>query len=146
MTYVSRKIAAVAVLAGTLAFGFAGGQAWTADRAAGQGDSVTPLMVQALANIPGKSLTALTVDYAPGGTSPAHRHHASATLFAYVVSGAIRSQVNGGPTEVFKAGQFWVEPPGSTHGVSGNASATEPAKLVVVAVGDTGATLTTYDK
>lgn len=144
MIHGSRKIAAAAVLAG--AIGFAGGQAWTAARAVGQGDSVTPLVAQALANIPGKSLTALTVDYAPGGTSPAHHHHASATLFAYVVSGAIRSQVNGGPTEVFKAGQFWVEPPGSTHGVSENASATEPAKLVVVAVGDTGATLTTYDK
>ncbi|MGK9234241.1 cupin domain-containing protein [Inquilinus limosus] len=144
MTYVSRKIAAAAVLAGTL--GFAGGQAWTVARAAGQGDTVTPLTAQPLANIPGKSLTALTVDYAPGGTSPAHHHHASATLFAYVVSGAIRSQVNGGPTEVFHAGQFWVEPPGSAHGVSENASATEPAKLVVVAVGDTGATLTTYDK
>ena len=143
MTFVSRKIVAAAVLAGAL--GFAGGQAWTA-AVAGQGDTVAPLMEQTLANIPGKSMTALTVDYAPGGTSPAHHHHASATLFAYVVSGAIRSQVNGGPIEVFKAGQFWVEQPGSAHGISENASTTEPAKLVVVAVGDTGATLTTYDK
>ena len=32
------------------------------------------------------------------------------------------------------------------HGVSSDPSTTEPAKLVVVAVGDTGASLTTYDK
>ncbi|WP_342236207.1 cupin domain-containing protein [Inquilinus sp. OTU3971] len=133
-------------MTGMLALGFAGGWAWTAAAAAdARGQTVTPLAAQSFANIPGKTLTALTVDYAPGGTSPAHRHHASATLFAYVVSGAIRSQVNGGKTEVFQAGQFWIEPPGSIHSVSENASTTEPAKLVVVAVGDDGAALTTFD-
>lgn len=138
------KIAlALAALAGATSLGFAGGHAWSADAT---GQTLTPLVEQALANIPGKTLSALTVDYAPGGTSPAHHHHASATLFAYVVSGAIRSQVNGGPVEVFRAGQFWIEPPGSAHGISENASKTEPAKLVVVAIGDDGAVLTTFDK
>ena len=146
MSFVSRKIVATAALAATLALGFAGGRAWTAVAADARGQTLTPLVEQPLANIPGKSLTALTVDYAPGGTSPAHHHAASATLFAYVVSGAIRSQVNGGKTEVFHAGQFWIEPPGSAHPVSENASKTEPAKLVVVAVSDTGSQLTTFSK
>ncbi|MDR6287614.1 quercetin dioxygenase-like cupin family protein [Inquilinus ginsengisoli] len=146
MTSNSKRVLATAALAGMLALGFAGGQAWTAVAAAARGETVTPLTAQKLANIPGKTLTALTVDYAPGGASPAHHHAASATVFAYVVSGAIRSQVNGGPTAVFQAGQFWIEPPGSAHGVSENASTTEPAKLVAIAVGDDGATLTTFDK
>lgn len=149
MTSNSKRVFATAALAGMLALGFAGGQAWTA-LAAGtmdaRGQAITALAEQKLANIPGKTLTALTVDYAPGGSTPAHHHAASATLFAYVVSGAIRSQVNGGPTEVFHAGQFWIEQPNSAHGISENASTTEPAKLVVVAIGDDGATLTTFDK
>ncbi|HMG51674.1 MAG TPA: cupin domain-containing protein [Inquilinus sp.] len=148
MTSNSKRVLATAALAGTLVLGFAGGQAWTAVAAAAdaRGQTITPLAEQKLASIPGKTLTALPVDYTPGGSTPAHHHAASATLFAYVVSGAIRSQVNGGPTEVFHAGQFWIEQPNSAHGVSENASTTEPAKLVVFAVGDDGATLTTFDK
>ena len=45
-------------------------------------------------NIPGKSLVAVVVDYAPGGASLPHTHAKSAFIFAYVVSGAIESQVN----------------------------------------------------
>src|SRR5262245_22139732 len=63
----------------------------------GEGEKVTPIFTQKLANIPGKSLTALTVDYAPGGASGAHHHAKQAEVFAYVVSGAIRSKVNDEP-------------------------------------------------
>jgi quercetin dioxygenase-like cupin family protein len=45
--------------------------------------------------------------------------------------------VNGGPTEVFKAGDNWVEKPGDHHLVSANASDTKPAKLLAVFVVDT---------
>lgn len=140
-----KRLITAAVLAGALGLGFAGGPAWTAAGAARRDETVTRLHAEKLANIPGKTLSAATVDYTPGGTSPAHHHHASATLFAYVVSGAVRSQVNGGETKIYRAGEFWVEPPGSAHGVSENASATEPARILAVAVGDDGATLTTID-
>ena len=40
-------------------------------------------------NIPGKSLIAVVVDYAPGGASPSHTHAKSAFIFAYVLSGEI---------------------------------------------------------
>ena len=111
------------------------------------GETVTPHFEHAIPNIPGKSLTAFVVDYAPGGASPAHVHSKSGFVFAYVVSGAIDSQVNGGPKRVYHAGESWYEDPGSHHNVSRNASATEPARLLAVFVADTGdKELTTYAK
>jgi quercetin dioxygenase-like cupin family protein len=101
---------------------------------------------EAIPNIPGKSITAIVVDYAPGGKSPSHRHARSAFIVAYVLSGAIRSQVNDGPAQVFRAGESWTEQPGSHHRISENASATEPAKLLAIFVADTSDTeLTTND-
>jgi len=103
-----------------------------------------PNFSAAIPNIPGKSLIAVEVNYAPGQASPPHKHAASAFIYAYVVSGAIESKVNDGDTRVYHAGESWSEPPGATHSVSRNASNTEPAKLLAVFVLDTSdKTLTT---
>src|SRR5690606_31950616 len=83
---------------------------------------------QAIPNIPGKSLIAVEVDYPPGGASVPHVHAKSAVIYAYVVSGAIESQVNDGAKRVYRAGESWFEPPGSSHPVSRNASRTEPRR------------------
>lgn len=113
----------------------------------GRGEAVTPHFAQTIPNIPGKSLIAVVVDYAPGGASPSHSHAKSAFIFGYVVSGAIESQVNDEPRQVFRAGESFHELPGSRHPVSRNASATEPAKLLAVFVVDTkDSELTTPDK
>jgi quercetin dioxygenase-like cupin family protein len=101
-----------------------------------RGETITPHFEHAIPNIPGKSLVALVVDYAPGGASPSHTHAESAFIFAYVVSGAIESQVNDGPKRVYRAGESFYETPGSRHPVSRNASQTEPAKLLAVFVVD----------
>jgi quercetin dioxygenase-like cupin family protein len=103
-------------------------------------EKVTPNFNQPITNIPGKSLIAVEVDYAPGAASPSHSHAKSAFIYAYVVSGAIESQVNDGSVRVYKAGESFFEPPGSKHPVSRNASATEPAKLLAVFVLDTNDT------
>lgn len=101
----------------------------------------------AIPNIPGKSLKAVLVTYGPGRMSPPHTHAKSAYIFAYVLEGQIRSQVNGGPTRVYNAGESFTEDPGAHHGVSQNASETTPAKLLAVFVVDTADTvLTTPDK
>jgi quercetin dioxygenase-like cupin family protein len=102
-----------------------------------RGETITPHFEQAIPNIPGKSLVALVVDYAPGGASPSRTHAKSAFIFAYVQSGEIESQVNDGPKRVYRAGESWYETPGSIHRVSRNASKTEPAKLLAVFVVDT---------
>jgi quercetin dioxygenase-like cupin family protein len=68
-------------------------------------------------------------------------------VFAFVVSGAIRSENSAtGPVKVYKAGEAFFEPPGSEHLVSENASETEPASLLAVFVADDSAKLTTPDK
>jgi quercetin dioxygenase-like cupin family protein len=72
-----------------------------------------PNFKHAIPNIPGKSLVALVVDYAPGGASRSHTHAKSAFIYAYVVSGAIESQVNDGPKRIYRAGESWYETPGA---------------------------------
>jgi quercetin dioxygenase-like cupin family protein len=95
---------------------------------------------RALPNVPGKSLRAVLVEYPAGGSSPAHTHPHSAFIYATVLEGAIKSQVNDGPATVYTAGQSFTELPGDHHAVSANASATEPARLLAVFVVDTADT------
>jgi quercetin dioxygenase-like cupin family protein len=106
------------------------------------GAEVKPVRVEKLANVPGKTLTVVTVSYAAGAKSGKHRHAGS--VFACVLSGAIRSQNSAtGPAKVYKAGESFFEPAGSAHLVSENASTTEPASMLVILVADDGARLTT---
>ena len=105
-------------------------------------DKVEPIGSYALPNVPGKRVTIVRVFYGPGGFTRPHKHAGSVT--AYITKGEIRSQLGGGPVEVFKVGQSFFEPPGSTHMISANASNTEPAELVAVFVADEGAQLTTF--
>jgi quercetin dioxygenase-like cupin family protein len=98
---------------------------------------VTVVFDQALPNVPGKSMKGVLVEYGPGGSSPAHMHPPSAFIYATVLEGAIRSQVNDGPAKVFHKGENFSERPGDRHAVSANASETEPAKLLAVFVVDT---------
>jgi len=90
-----------------------------------------------LPNVPGKSIRGVLVEYAPGGKSPAHTHASSAFIYATVLEGAIRSQVNDGPVTTYTAGQSFSENPGDRHAVSENASTTRPARLLAVFVLDT---------
>jgi quercetin dioxygenase-like cupin family protein len=105
-------------------------------------DKVEPIASYPLPNVPGKRVTIVRVFYGPGGFTRPHRHAGSVT--AYVTKGEIRSQLGGGPVELFKVGQSFFEPPGSTHMISANASNTEPAELVAVFVADESAQLTTF--
>ena len=102
-----------------------------------RGEVITPNFERAIPNIPGKSLVAVVVDYAPGGASRPHTHAKSAFIYAYVVSGVVESQVNDGPKKVFRAGESFHEAPGDRHSVSRNASNTNPASLLAVFVVDT---------
>jgi quercetin dioxygenase-like cupin family protein len=105
-------------------------------------DKVEPIGSYALPNVPGKRVTIVRVFYGPGGFTWPHKHAGSVT--ATITKGEIRSQLGGGPVEVFKVGQSFFEPPGATHIISANASNTEPAELVAVFVADEGAQLTTF--
>ena len=101
---------------------------------------VTQIFDRELPNVPGKSMRAVLVEYGPGAASPSHRHPNSAFIYATVLEGEIRSQVNDDPARVYQAGESWTEQPGDHHKVSANASSTEPAKLLAIFVLDTSET------
>src|SRR5438132_11455292 len=89
---------------------------------------VTLVYQHELPNVRGKSIKGVLVEYGPGGYSPGHTHAKSAFIYATVLEGAIRSQVNNGPVTTYKAGQSFSELPGDPHGVSANPRETQPAK------------------
>ena len=113
----------------------------------GELEEVRPVFEHVLPNVPGKKLVALVVDYGPGGKSDAHIHAKSAFIYARVLSGEIRSKVNDDEAKVYKVGEQFFELPGSRHGISENASTTEPASLLAVFIVDEGdEPLTTSEK
>ena len=123
------------LLVATLPFGSV-----LADAPKSKNAKVTLVYQHELPNVPGKSIKSVLVEYGPGGYSPGHAHPKSAFIYATVLEGEIRSQVNDGPVTVYKAGESFSELPGDRHGVSANASETQPAKLLAVFVVDANET------
>jgi len=87
-------------------------------------------MRQDLADLPGKEILMITVDYPPGTVEHIHRHDAHA--FVYVLEGSIVEGVRGGKEVTLTPGQTFYEGPDDVHTVGRNASKTKPAKFVVV--------------
>ncbi len=105
--------------------------------AAAQEPKVTPLMSKDLAESPGREALMITVEHAPGGSSAIHRHNAHA--FVYVLEGSVIMQLKGGQQVTLTAGQTFYEGPDDVHLVDRNASATQPAKFLVLLIKDKGA-------
>ncbi|HET6676021.1 MAG TPA: cupin domain-containing protein [Nitrospiraceae bacterium] len=102
-----------------------------------QAADVTPLMSKELADIPGREVLMITVEKAPGGADPIHRHNAHG--FIYVLEGSIVMQVEGGKEVTLTPGQTYYESPSDVHAVGRNASNTKPVKFLVFLVKDKGA-------
>jgi quercetin dioxygenase-like cupin family protein len=98
---------------------------------------LTPLLEQALPNVPGKTFTSALVDFPPGARAVPHRH-GEAFVYAYVLEGSVRSTLDDNPVTTYRAGENWVEQPGAHHVRTENTSTTDPAKLLVVFVSTTG--------
>jgi quercetin dioxygenase-like cupin family protein len=98
--------------------------------------TVSELMTKALPDYPGKEALVIKVTYPPGSVDPVHRHHAHA--FVYVLEGSIIMGVRGGKTVTLTPGQTFYEGPGDVHTVGRNASATKPAKFLVVLLKNSG--------
>jgi len=71
-----------------------------------------------------------------GLTAGAHTH--KGPVFAYVLQGDIENQVDPDPPKLYHPGDFFYEPTMHVHRMLRNLSSTEPAKIVVFEVGDTG--------
>src|ERR1700709_46502 len=98
---------------------------------------VTSLMSKDLADCPGKEGLMITVVYPPGASDPIHRHNAH--TFVYVLEGSIVMQVKGGKEVTLTPGQTFYEGPNDIHTLGRNASATKPAKFIVLLVKHKGA-------
>ena len=93
---------------------------------------VAPVMQKDLADLSGREMLMLAVEYPPGTVEHIHRHDAYA--FVYVLEGSIVEGVRGGKEVTLTPGQTFYEGPDDVHTVGRNASTTKPAKFVVVLV------------
>jgi quercetin dioxygenase-like cupin family protein len=100
------------------------------------------VMSQALPSQPDTDVTVITVDYPPGGSTPPHEH--PGYTYAYVLQGAVVSQLDDQKPITYEAGSMWSETPHEHHLVSKNASGAEPARLLVFFLAPHGAPLTTF--
>jgi quercetin dioxygenase-like cupin family protein len=119
-------------------------QAQADPASASPSETLAPLFQQALPNVPGKTFTSAIVTFPPGARAVPHRH-GDAFVYAYVLDGAVSSQLEGEPAHVYHPGENWSEPPGAHHLATENTSSTEPAKLLVVFIANTGERLKVDD-
>jgi quercetin dioxygenase-like cupin family protein len=139
------SLLAVTALAGVTACGStAQSTPAAATSTAASPPQVNVLLQQAIPNAEGKTFTSQIVDFPPGAAAPPHRH-GQAFVYAYVLQGDVRSQVDDQPATTYHQGENWYEQPGAHHVVAANPSTTERAKLLVVYVSNTGDSLQVND-
>ena len=74
--------------------------------------------------------------FPPGLKSPKHMH--PGLVLGYVLQGRFRFNMSDQPEQLLSAGETFYEPPGGIHLASGSASSTEPARVLVVEMGEKG--------
>ena len=107
--------------------------------------TVTALLKQILADIPGREVMVITLDIPPGAGSAPHRHPGH-HVFGYVLEGSYKLKLDQGDEKILTKGQTFYEAPGQLHAVSANGSATEPAKVLAVIVAESGKPITVPEK
>ena len=107
-------------------------------------ETLSPLQPPVATADRSQALTAVAVDFPPGDRARPHRH-GEAVVFAYVLRGEVRSQIEGEPARTYRAGESWVERPGAHHVLTDNQSRTRPARLLVVFAAPSGAPLKSDD-
>jgi quercetin dioxygenase-like cupin family protein len=107
-------------------------------------EQIKPVFQHELPDGKGKAMTVVEVNFDAGAKADPHRH-GEAFVYAYVLSGAVRSQLAGEPARTYSAGESWFEPPGARHLLTENLSRTAPARLLAVFVADRDAPLKTPD-
>ena len=84
-------------------------------------------------NLDGWQMTASEVSYAPGQVSGRHRH--PGFVVGYVLEGQYQFAVNDNPPATLAVGQMFFESfdqPNEVHAISGNASKTQPCKILAI--------------
>ena len=99
-------------------------------------DAARLVLEQPLPPLDGAHLrvTIREVRYAPGESSPPHTH--PCPVIAYVLHGAFKIHIRGGPEAIYREGQTFYEAPNSIHELSQNASTNDEARLIAYFVCD----------
>jgi quercetin dioxygenase-like cupin family protein len=106
---------------------------------------VSTLLKQVMTDLPGREVIVITLDIPPGGGSAPHRHPGH-HIFGYVLEGTYKIKLDQGPETLLTKGQTFYEAPGQLHAVSGNASRTEPAKVLAFIIAESGKPITVPEK
>jgi quercetin dioxygenase-like cupin family protein len=120
------------------------------DRSAATGHDTTretlaPLFQGPLPNVEGRTFTSAIVRIPPGARAVPHRD-GQAFVYAYVLEGTLRSQLDDGPARIYRTGDSWIEPPNAHHVLTENASTVASARLLVIFISHTGESLKTEDR
>ena len=110
--------------------------AFSGSFASAQNEQVKVAFDHMLPNVSGKKMVAVVVSYPPGAKSLSHHHAGSAFIYAYVLSGSIRSQLGDEPAKIYQVGEGFYENPGSFHRISENASGIAPASMLAIFIVD----------
>jgi quercetin dioxygenase-like cupin family protein len=100
-------------------------------------ETLVPLYHQLLPDVVGKTFTSAIVTFPPNARAVPHRH-GDAFVYAYVLEGTVRSQLEGEPAHDYHQGENWSEQPGAHHFTTENTSSTTSARLLVVFISNTG--------
>lgn len=98
--------------------------------------TIKALMVEPLGNTADPKVTVLSLPVPVERVAGPHTH--AGPVFAYIIQGDIENQVDPDPPKTYHAGDFFFEPQMHVHRLMRNLSKTDPAKLIVFQVGDTG--------
>ena len=109
-----------------------------------QVEGLRPLVRTPLPDALRKTFSVVEVTLPPGASAAPHRH-GQAFVYAYVLEGAVRSQIEGAPAVDYRAGASWTEQPGAHHVLTRNLDAAKSARLLVVFVAPAGEPLKTDD-
>jgi quercetin dioxygenase-like cupin family protein len=101
-----------------------------------KGVTVRPILQKDMPDVPGKQISVVIVEFAPGAGNSPHRHPGS--TIAYVLEGTVISQVYPDKPVTYRTGQCWYELPMHTHRVARNASKTRPARILAVLISEKG--------
>ena len=76
----------------------------------------------------------VTVEYAPGDSTPPHNHRHNAHTYVYVLEGRLGMQVEGRKQVTLVPGDTFYELPSDVHIVSKNMSDTKKAKFLAILI------------
>jgi quercetin dioxygenase-like cupin family protein len=107
------------------------------------------IFARELADVPGKNLVVVALEFPPKSSQKAdslhqsigHRHPGS--TYVYVIKGTMRLGLKGQPVQLVHAGESFFEPVGAVHTMAESASAAEPASAIAVLIVPDGAPILT---